>query len=166
MNNRATWLIFSFIFLAALFVLSCNNSVEDMLDDYNKQFTWTYVTVSETKEVNEEEMLSPGDEGFDPDDMLREVYPVQYDSTLNLAGPPKNIYSYTWTVYDPKNDYKEVAVNTINGTLNDCKFIIYIPDSLLEADHTYQLTLRIVTQGGVFYKDSASLVIYPHYTYD
>lgn len=136
-----------------------------MLEEYNGQFTWTYVNLVDKKE-DDETVLSPGDDGFDANDMLREIYAVQYDSTLNLAGPPKNVYSYTWTVYDPKKDYQEVAVNLMSESVNSRTFTIYIPDSGLEADHTYKLTLRIITQGGIFYKDSCSLVIYPHYTYD
>ena len=165
MRKSAARLALSFIFLTAVTLLSCNNSVEDMLGDYNSDFTWTYVTISETQ-ATEETVKSPGDEGFDPYEMLREVYALQYDSTLNLAGPPNNVYSYKWTVYDPKNSDSVVNVVTMNGRLDTQYFVIYVPDSGLETDHTYHLKLEITTEDSRYYYDDCSIVIYPHYIYE
>lgn len=158
-----------------MFTASCGNSVEDMVGEYNGAFTPTYTVLTESAE-EEEIPLSPGDEGFDPEKMLREVYSIQADSTLILAGPPKNVYSYDWMVYGPISvtldenitygEDKIVSVKPFKGTLNDQTFVIYVPQSGLEVDNTYKVTLRIVTQGGVFYKDSCSVVIYPHAKYN
>lgn len=166
-------LIFSFLFL--LLASGCNQSVDDMLDGYNGGFSPVY-TVLEQDEKEEEIPLSPGDDGFDPEKMLREVYSIQADSTLILAGPPNNVYSYDWMVYGPisvslddnitNGEDNIVNVRPFKGTLNDQTFVIYVPQSGLEVNNTYKVTLRIVTQGGVFYKDSCSVVIYPHAKYN
>ena len=148
-----------------MFTASCGNSVEDMVGEYNGAFEYGYVTISE--ETKEEEVVySPGEEGFREDLMLRDEYFVFPESTLILAGPPQNVVSYTWAMYDPANDYSEVAVKTISGSNFNREYSIYISESGLEAGKTYKLVLTIKSTGGVWYTDSCSVVVYKHYDYD
>lgn len=155
-------------FLSLTLMPSCDSSVSDMLYDYNSHFSRDDSSGSQIQDGHEYEddtVLYPDDEGFDPKTMLREVYSVQADSTLNLSGPAKNVREYTWTILDPENDYEEVKVYAISG-LSSRALTIYIPISGLETDHTYQIKLEIVSQQkGRYYEDSCSLVIYPHYDF-
>ena len=156
-------LIFSFLFL--LLASGCNQSVDDMLDGYNGGFEKGYVIISDSEE-EEESIYSPEEEGFREELMLRDEYFVFPESTLILAGPPQNVVSYTWAMYDPANDYSEVAVKTISGSNFNREYSIYISESGLEAGKTYKLVLTIKSTGGVWYTDSCSVVVFKHYDYD
>lgn len=136
-----------------------------MLENYNEGFAEKY-TILADKEEEKEVSLSPGEPGFDPIKMLREEYFVWEDSTLILAGPPKNVITYRWEVFDPEDDFEQVTVNTIDGTVKGQYFRIYLPQSKLKIEHTYKLTLTIKSTGGVEYTDTCSIVVYKHYLYD
>lgn len=156
-------LILSFLLLVLL--PACNNSVDDMLEDYNGGFKEKY-TILADKEDEKESSISPGEEGFDEIKMLREEYFVWEDSTLILAGPPRNVITYRWELFDPEQNFEQVAVNTIDGTVLGQYFRIYLPQSKLKIEHTYKLTLIIKSTGGVEYSDTCSIVVYKHYLYD
>ena len=156
-------LILSFLLLVLL--PACNNSVDDMLEDYNGGFNKGYVTIS-GKAYKEYVPFSPGEEGFRAEDMLRDEYFVFMESTLILAGPPKNVYSYWWKVSDPENNETPVFVTTVNGSTSEQYFTIYLPESGLEVPKTYKLTLTIKSTGGETYTDSCSVVVYDRYVYD
>ena len=156
-------LIFSFLFL--LLASGCNQSVDDMLDGYNGGFNVGYTTLSKD-ESSTTVPSSPGEEGFVAADMLRDEYFVFMESTLILAGPPKNVFSYWWSMYDPENNDAQVIVSTVNGSTTEQYFTIYLPESGLVAPKTYKLTLRIKSTGGETYTDSCSVVVYDRYVYD
>jgi len=135
-----------------------------MIEQYNGGFKEAYTTLTETSLATNS--LSPGDDGFDEKDMLRDEYFMYEDATLILAGPPNNVVSYIWIVYDPDNDFKEIEINTVNGKTDTKDFVIYLPDSGLKVGHTYKLTLKIKDRWGVDYSDSCSLVVYKHYIFN
>ena len=156
-------LILSFLLLVLL--SACNNSVDDMLEDYNGQFGKKYMILTEGRDT-EEVPASPGDIDFEEGKMLRDEYYMWEDSTLILAGPPKNVSLYRWTVYDPEEEYKIVDVQTVNGSLTTADFVIYRPQSTLEVEHTYKLNLTIKSTGGVEYSDTCAIVVYKHYIFE
>lgn len=137
--------------------------MEDMVEQYNGAYTGVSLTISDDAETTE--ILSPGEPGFDENDMLRDEYFVWEDATLILAAPPKNVVRYSWTMYDPDDGYSEVAVVTANGKNTGREFVVYIPHSGLEVNHVYKLVLQIRDTGGADYKDSCSVVVYKHYIF-
>lgn len=166
--KRASAFVLSISFLVCLLSVSCNNDVDDMLDDYNGGFKKGY-TVLQDSEETEEVTLSPGDEGFHQEDMLRDEYFLGWDSTLNLYVPP-NSQDPQWWITDPKADDPDEKVGFLsfgsNIKITICKqsyFCIYAPNSLLEEGHTYKLTLTVKDKEGYTYTDKASLVVYLHY---
>ncbi len=139
------------------YITSCLNSMDDLTGSYNKNFTVTA--------IEGEDVLKPGDEGFDENTMLYDEYFVYNDGTLNLAAP-KDCYNYTWILRDPEYDYSVVQIAKFwegSGT-NTREFIIYIPESGLEAK-TYQLSLTLYDKEGNAYTDVCGLIVYNHYEY-
>ncbi len=132
------------------------------MKEYNEGFSEGYTTISDVN--NTSSTLSPGDVGFDENDMLRDEYFVYEDATFILAGPPNNVVSYTWRMFNPENN-TTIFVNTLNGSLDFKDFILYVPDSNLEVNNTYKLTLTIVSSFGIEYNDTCSVVVYKHYIY-
>lgn len=181
-REPASAVIFTNMKKASAFVLSlmllvllpaCNNSVDDMLNDYNGAFKVGYTTISGT-DNGEEVILQPGEQGFDERDMLRDEYFMGYDSTLNLYAP-ETCDSFQWYITDPedKNETK-IEFCPCNAPYNSAfivteattqTFSIYAEDSGLDNGTTYKLTLN-VWKGGSKYTDSCSLVVYKHYEWN
>ena len=144
-------------------VLSCNNSIDSMLDDYNSGFNPGYVTLGSEKE-EEEVILEPGDQGFNQKDLLSSEYTVFDVGTLNLAAP-SSCKSFAWVVTDP--DAEDVTA-PLEVTFYDGKkatvrktqdYIVYMKKSGLEVGHTYYLTLTVTGKDGRVYSDLAQLFI-------
>jgi hypothetical protein len=158
--------IFS-IFLVAL--CSCGNSVQDMVDQYNEGFTTAYTTVSNQEE---EEVLEPGDEGFVPSKMLMEEYFVWEDSTLTLSAP-SGCVTVNWVITDPDDEDSVVEFYPFGYENGVSKYKvwrgallqIYIPDSGLESNKVYEVTLTVTDKEGSEYKDVAAIVVYKHLYY-
>ncbi len=158
--------IFSF-FLVAL--CSCGNSVQDMVDQYNEGFTTAYTTVSNQEE---DEVLEPGDEGFVPSKMLLEEYFVWEDSTLTLSAP-SGCVTVNWVITDPDDEYSIVEFYPFGYENGVSKYKvwrgallqIYIPDSGLESNKVYEVTLTVTDKEGSEYKDVAAIVVYKHLYY-
>ncbi|MBQ9281448.1 MAG: hypothetical protein IJ207_04525, partial [Treponema sp.] len=157
-------------FLLLVLASACNTSVDDMLDDYNDGFNLGYTTVSDTKE-EEEVILQPGEEGFDPASMLRDEYFLGWDATLNLYAP-ETADRFQWFLTDP-DDIEENLIefcpcnSPYNGDyvvteVTSRMLSIYAEDSRLDNGTTYKLTLN-VWKGGKKYTDICSLVVYQHY---
>ncbi|MBR4373321.1 MAG: hypothetical protein IKO57_10100 [Treponema sp.] len=163
---------FYFVAASSVFLLiaaSCGNSVQDMVDQYNEGFTTAYTTVSKSEE---EEVLEPGDEGFVPSKMLLEEYFVWEDSTLTLSAP-NGCASILWKLTDPDDNDSVVefypfgyedGVSKYNAW-REKLFQIYIPDSGLESNKVYEVTLTVTDKRGSEYKDVAAIVIYRHLYY-
>ncbi|MBR1715922.1 MAG: hypothetical protein IJ717_13420 [Treponema sp.] len=158
--------IFSF-FLVAL--CSCGNSVQDMVDQYNEGFTTAYTTVSNQEE---DEVLEPGDEGFVPSKMLLEEYFVWEDSTLTLSAP-SGCVTVNWVITDPDDEDSIVEFYPFGYENGVSKYKvwrgallqIYIPDSGLESNKVYEVTLTVTDKEGSEYKDVAAIVVYKHLYY-
>ncbi len=149
-----------FIFFSFLFA-SCSDSIDSILSDYNSDFG------TEVKLKNSTSDLSPGDEGFCEEDMLKAVYYVSTKETLNLFAP-KNCASYKWnllevktveTIYSVWTVEKAVSYNLSNGSSDTSRaFMLYVPDSGLEKG-TYKLTLTVTDKEGKEYSDTTSIVV-------
>lgn len=175
MKKNLLYPILCLIIFSGLFS-SCLNSIDDLYDQYNENFTKNmlleqYLSQKQTEEEEiEDKILTPNDEGFDESDMLFEEYYVYDDGTLNLAAPP-DCYNYQWTVQDPVNGYKNVTIYKFwDGTMNvdvytKREFIIYVPDSGLESGKTYQLTLTVEDKAGNKYSDVCGIIVYNHVIY-
>lgn len=171
--KRSLAFVLSASFLVLLLASSCNNSVSDMLDDYNGGFTWGYTTV-DTEEGDDGIVLQPGDQGFDERTMLRDEYFLGYDSTLNLYAPITS-ESVQWFICDPDDaDETKIEFNPCSEpydgtqavTVVDTQiFSLYAEDSGLDNGTTYKLTLN-VWKGGKKYSDWCSLVVYQHYEWN
>lgn len=154
---------FAFVISLSFLILvlsSCNNSVDDMLDDYNGGFKKGYVTINDKDES--EKNLEPGDQGFDQKTLLYPEYTVFDIATLNLNAP-KSCKSFSWILTDPKaeNVTKPIKVKFYDGTVTSERktrdFIVYMPESGLEIGHTYYLTLTVTGKDGRVYSDLAQI---------
>ena len=150
------FIIFSFFFA------SCSNSIDSIISDYNSDFD-TEVTVKKSTSS-----LSPGDDGFCADDMLKETYFVSSTATLNLYAP-KNCASYKWKLLQIEqvtelnltySVERAVSYSLSNGSTEASRaFILYIPTSGLERG-TYKLTLTVTDKEGDEYSDNCRIVVY------
>ncbi len=150
-------LIFS-LFLFA----TCSNSIDSIISDYNSAFE------SEVSVKKSTSSLSPGDDGFEQENMLKETYFVSNNATLNLYGP-KNCASYKWKllqieqVTEVNLTYsveRAVSYSLSNGSSETSRaFILYIPTSSLE-NGTYKLTLTVTDKEGNEYSDNCRIVVY------
>jgi len=140
--------------------------VDDMLDDYNGGFNKGYVTVSDKDDSDYE--LEPDDPGYDQTKLLFDDYTVFDIGTLNLAAP-QSCLNYKWVVTDPsaENTMEAVPVTFYDGnTSSYCAtkdFVVYIPESGLETEHTYKLTLAVTGKKGGIYTDSCLFYIVKYY---
>ena len=157
-------LILSFLLLVLL--PTCNNSVDDMLENYNGGFKKGYVTVGDNDES--EYTLEPDDSGYDQNRLLFEEYTVYDIGTLNLAAP-QSCTNFNWFITDPDGDdsLEQLTVTYYDGTTSAVKstreYVVYMPDSGLESEHTYKLTLTVTGKNGGVYTDSALLYIVKFY---
>ena len=157
-------LILSFLLLVLL--SACNNSVDDMLENYNGGFNHGYVTVSDTDESEYE--LEPDDSGYDQTRLLFDEYYVYDIGTLNLAAP-ESCRNFKWILTDPAADDTliEVPVTFYDGLTASYRssrdYVVYMPDSGLTPEHTYKLTLTVTGKAGGIYTDSCLLYIVKYY---
>ena len=150
-----------YIFFSLLFA-SCSDSIDSILSDYNSDFD-TEVSVKKSGSS-----LSPGDDGFCADEMLKETYFVSRTATLNLYGP-KNCSSYKWKLLQIEqvtelnltySVERAVSYSLSNGSTEASRaFILYIPTSGLERG-TYKLTLAVTDKEGNEYSDNCRIVVY------
>ncbi len=150
-----------FIFLSFL-LASCSSSIDSIISDYNSGFD-TEVSVKKSTSS-----LSPGDDGFTADDMLKETYFVSSTATLNLYGP-QNCASYKWNLLQIEqvselnltySVERAVSYSLSNGSSETSRaFILYIPASGLETG-TYKLTLTVTDKEGNEYSDNCRIVVY------
>lgn len=140
-----------------------------MVDQYNEGFTTAYTTVSNQEE---DEVLEPGDEGFVPSKMLLEEYFVWEDSTLTLSAP-SGCVTVNWVITDPDDEDSIVEFYPFGYENGVSKYKvwrgallqIYIPDSGLESNKVYEVTLTVTDKEGSEYKDVAAIVVYKHLYY-
>ncbi len=161
LKNFGQFYVFLILILTVSFV-SCANSVNSMLSDYNSGFS-SDVSVKKSSAA-----LSPGDDGFNADNMLCPTYFVASDATLNLYGPEK-CASYKWKLLQiaqvtklnlTYSFEKSVAYSLSNGSSEVSRaFILYIPSSGLETG-TYKLTLTVTDKEGKEYSDNCKIVVY------
>ena len=166
MGKSAAWLALSFIFLSAVTSFSCNNSIDDMLGEYNGQFTPVTLTYASTEEsdTTSDEVYEPGDDKFYAEDMLYPSYVISQNSTLNLAGP-RNCSSYRWTMTDPDDEKEqELSITLMNGyTKTTRKYVLYVPQSGLYASKTFKLKLTVLGNDGHVYTDTCGISVYKDY---
>ena len=132
-------LIYFVTIIFALFICSCSGGMQEMLDDYNSNFT-----------PYEEENLLPGQE----DSMLALIYHVPSSATLCLIAPEVSDAKYEWKITTKDNE----EIMTIIGS----RLILYIPNYEIKPG-TYWLTLTVkIGQGGEeqIFTDSCELVIF------
>lgn len=152
--------LFKIVLSLSIFIfLSCNNSIETIINDYNDNINQNSPTSN-----NNINFPDIGDPDFKEDNMLAKEYFVYNDATLILAGP-KRAVSYEWIFYDIKDKSKKVNVIPYgNSSLTSQKLVLYIPTSQLE-EKTYKVTLTVKDKEGNDYTDSCGLVIYNNFTY-
>ena len=165
--------VLSLSFLFCVCVLSCDNSVDDMLEEYNKGFHTWHVSGTEYPVIKP--VLKPDDPGWDQDMLLYEEYFLYEDGMLILGAPDNCVYA-GWTFFDPDNEYNEVPVMIRSGTdekgsityftgtvYTGDLLTMYVPESGLTGPKTYQLQLKVISKGGNTYTDNCGIVIYQRY---
>lgn len=161
MKKTFVKIFFTTIFSISLF--SCNTSMGSVVDDYNSNFIIDYSNSTTS------DMLSPGDEGFNPSMMLKDEYFVGSDSTLNIFAPTKS-HSQEWMVMDPLTDepipVKLFGNNYEQYVATGKVFSINARDCGLEEGRTYKLQLKVTDQGGLRYTDVCAIVVYKRYNFN
>lgn len=154
------------ILILLLTFSSCNNSVDDMLDDYNSGFNTGYTTISGKDES--EYTLEPDDSGYDQTRLLFDEYYVYDIGTLNLSGP-SSCKNFKWILTDPaaEDALAPIEVTFYDGGVTDERttreYVVYMPTSGLEAEHTYKLTLVVTGKNGGIYTDSCLIYVVKFY---
>ncbi|MBQ8012814.1 MAG: hypothetical protein IJ257_00240 [Treponema sp.] len=164
--KRASAFVLSISFLVLLLASACSNSVDDMLEGYNGGFNTGYVTVSDKDESEYE--LEPDDSGYDQTRLLFDEYYVYDIGTLNLFGP-SSCRNFNWTLTDPaaEDTLAPITVTYYDGSTSEYKrtraYMVYMPDSGLESEHTYKLTLTVTGKNGGVYTDSCLIYVVKFY---
>ena len=147
-------------FCVLLLLSSCNNSLDDIMDDYNSAFE-----KEDDNEVYDADVLYPGDPGFDETKMLYEKYFFSDNEELNLTAPSArySATSYSWKLTLPDDETWECnsAKLAAGTTYSSRRFVMYAPLCELKSGKTYKLTLT-VTVAGKTYTDSCAIVFYNH----
>lgn len=161
---------FKFFVLCLTFATAfagCSTSLDDMMDNYNSNFTSNdnYTTTTAG--------IAPGEAGFAEGAMLSEKYFVRSDGTLCLYAPPR-CSSYQWKITKleevtttgqggiPITSTIETSIscNLSNGTsMTTRAFSLYVPTSNLEVG-TYRLKLTVKDKEGISYEDTCTVIIY------
>ena len=135
-----------------LFVSSCSLSYGTLLSDYNGNFQPEEQSITHP-------VPQPGDPDFHQEDMLMSQYFVSNGSSLNLAAPEK-CKSYKWSFYNKDDQLTELVLRLRYGSTTSTRiFAFYVPDTNLKPD-TYRLTLTVVGNDDVEYKDSCLVIIW------
>jgi len=158
--------VLSLSFLFCVCVLSCDTSVDEMLEEYNKGFNQGYVNVSNKDES--EYSLEPDDSGYDQNRLLFDEYTVFDIGTLNLAAPI-SCRNFKWVLTDPaaEDTLAPLTVRFYDGQVSDSRatkdYVVYMPESKLESEHTYKLTLTVTGKAGGVYTDSCLIFVVKYY---
>ena len=146
---------------------SCKTSIDDVVDNYNTNFTSTD-SPSEKKSG-----IAPGEPGFNEKNMLSPKYFLRCDGTLSLYAPP-GCASYQWKITkveevtttgqmgtDVKTTIeKNIICNLANGSSMATRaFSLYVPSSGLKTG-TYKLVLTVTDKEGNSYTDDCIVIIY------
>ncbi|WP_191015850.1 hypothetical protein [Treponema zioleckii] len=149
---KASFAKITLFLIAILYLASCGNSLDDMLDNYNKNFSGGGSEVSKSE-------IEPV---IDEKELLLDSYVVSQIATLNLAAP-YSFSDYKWVVQDA-DTLETIEVNTDFDTTDSTrKFILYIPTSNLKAQKSYRLCLNL-NDGE--YTDAATLAVYNDYFFN
>lgn len=153
------------LFLTAQIFLftTCKTNVDVIMDDYNENFI-------PGPGVNVQTGPCPGDDDFTEDIMLDKEYLIWSDAVLSISAPNK-CGSYSWIITDPEDkDETPILIHHFGDqpgnfydVWNQQTFCINIPDSGLQINKVYKISLTVVAgEEGHTYKDVAALVIYQH----
>ena len=161
-------ILFTFIIVFLLGVLnSCASSIDDVVDNYNTNFT-SMDSTSEKKSG-----IAPGEPGFDEKNMLSPKYFLRCDGTLSLYAPP-GCASYQWKITKVEEVTttgqmgtvvkttieKNIICNLANGSSMATRaFSLYVPSSGLKTG-TYKLALTVTGKEGNSYTDDCIVIIY------
>ena len=144
--------------------LSCKNTIQSELNDYNSNFIDSDSIPAE-----------PGEPDFHSGQLFSVDEYFVYDDAMLILSAPKSSHSIKWVFTDPDNKYETVKVKIRirdgSGRLiryedtefNVLKLELYIPESNLESPKTYKLTLTVTDNKGGVYQDNCGIVIYKRY---
>ena len=158
-----------FILLPLIFItfvsLSCKNTIQSELNDYNSYFIDSDSIPAE-----------PGEPDFHSGQLFSVDEYFVYDDAMLILSAPKSSHSIKWVFTDPDNKYEIVPVRIRAGTDSNGNIIkyegtefnvqrleLYVPESNLEAPKTYRLTLTVTDNQGGTYQDDCGIVIYKRY---
>lgn len=158
--------VVSGIFFTVLLFSTCMNSIDNMVEDYNKSFVYDERVAPQ---------ILPGAPGFQETSMLQEKYPVANDASLTIVAPKAQ--SYKWELYRIEKSY-ETHYGYVVSEVEKLK--VHFPNSVKTAsqslsfylndvpeiyDGTYELRLEVYAANKTF-KDAAMLIVYdPFYDY-
>lgn len=137
-----------------------------MLGEYNGGFNKGYVTVGNSDDS--EYTLEPDDSGYDQNHLLFDEYTVFDIGTLNLAAPI-SCKTFKWVLTDPegKDSLAPLNVKYYDGQISASRgtkdYVVYMPESKLESEHTYKLTLTVTGKKGGVYTDSCLIFVVKYY---
>lgn len=143
-------------------ILSSCGGMEELVDDYNSTFGKQHANLVVIDD-NGTEILSPGDEGFDPSKILRDQYVIDTE-TLFQVGAPIRCKKWIWSIIDISGNLMRFLPYDTDATgpadtYNKRVIRLYIPFSQLQPGN-YRIKIVITGLDDVDYTDSASFIIY------
>ena len=138
--------------LLSMMIMSCKNSYNELIDNFNKEFF--------SPERPVEDAYSVTNQGFDPDSMLDEYYTFKKGYFVNLEAPADAL-TYLWTytgLYDTENPV----------TLSNKQYLYFNTAEAFnlkanENTHSFKLVLTITVTGAEGtvkeYIDSSTITI-------
>lgn len=136
------------LFGVSVSITSCNNSMQTMLDDYNKHFLPAETDI---------DPILPGEEGFIESNMLFSQYTVCEDGSVNLSAPESS--SYKWVITNKnKEPITNISFYNKSGYRNK-DFRFYLPKNNIKVG-SYTISLTVTDSEKNEYSDSCLLIVY------
>lgn len=138
---------FSFLIILIFLLLSCSNSYNQVIDNFNKKYFH--------EEASDERVYSIYLPDFNCSTMLSDSYELKKGMTLSLIAPDGGV-SYKWTalVKDIKEKNKEVETD-----IAEQKSLSYRVPGVFRDDVVNKLVLTVTDSNGTEYKDTALIII-------
>lgn len=140
-------------------IVSCSNSVDSMIDNYNDLFA------KPTSDPQQDSRIpGPGDDDFVEEEMLGLYYALDYREKLYLAGPPR-ASTYVWTIEpiltNADDDYIGRDVEYTKYEIANSRYytMTFASCSIFERGKSYKLSLTVTDNLGKTYSDEAVLTI-------
>ena len=139
------------LFLAGFLFPGCSNGYYDeLIDEYNKNFTVTYDDAANYSIDDYETGVY--------DWLLRDLYNIEHRNTQLTIVAPSNASRYEWHIYSGM-DATGPEISFSGTSMSSRTFSVYIPKTPLLVQNWYTITLSVTNSRGKVLSDTGKIWI-------